>query len=69
MLRQLAEGRSNAEIAKALVLSIKTVERHIANIYAKIGAHGRVDAGNFAVRHGLTGAFPPVSPPGDPPNT
>jgi non-specific serine/threonine protein kinase len=53
VLRLLASGASNQAIAEHLVLSVKTVERHIANIYAKIGAHGRVDATTFAHRHGL----------------
>jgi DNA-binding CsgD family transcriptional regulator len=35
------------------VLSVKTVERHLANIYAKIGAGGRVEAAAYALRHGL----------------
>jgi DNA-binding CsgD family transcriptional regulator len=41
VLRLLALGRSNDEIARELVLSIRTVERHVANAYAKIGASGR----------------------------
>ncbi|MGH2950035.1 MAG: response regulator transcription factor, partial [Solirubrobacteraceae bacterium] len=41
VLRLLAQGRSNQEIAAELVLSVRTVERHISNIYAKIGASGR----------------------------
>jgi DNA-binding CsgD family transcriptional regulator len=53
VLKLLAEGASNQAIADQLVLSIKTVERHIANIYAKIGAHGRVEAAAFAQRHHL----------------
>jgi predicted ATPase/DNA-binding CsgD family transcriptional regulator len=53
VLRLLASGASNQAIAEHLVLSVKTVERHIANIYAKIGAHGRVDAATFAHQHGL----------------
>jgi len=53
VLRLLAEGRSNRGIAETLVLSVRTVEKHIANIYAKIGARGRVDAASFAVRNGL----------------
>ncbi len=53
VLSLLAAGQSNPEIATALVLSAKTVERHLANIYRKIGARGRVDAANYAVRHGL----------------
>ena len=53
VLRLLAGGQTNLEIAAALVLSVKTVERHLANIYAKIGARGRVDASAYAMRHGL----------------
>ena len=53
VLRLLASGASNQAMAEHLVLSVKTVERHIANIYAKIGARGRVDAVTFAHRHGL----------------
>lgn len=53
VLRLLAAGRSNLEIAAALVLSPHTVGRHIANIYAKIDAHGRAEATAYALRHGL----------------
>jgi DNA-binding CsgD family transcriptional regulator len=51
VLRLLADGQSNKEIAAALTLSIHTVERHLVNIYAKIGARGRADAVAFALRH------------------
>jgi DNA-binding NarL/FixJ family response regulator len=40
VLRLIAAGKRNAEIAVELVLSVRTVERHISNIYAKIGAEG-----------------------------
>ena len=53
VLRLLAGGQSNAEIAAELVLSVRTVEKHVANIYAKIGARGRADAATYALRHGL----------------
>jgi predicted ATPase/DNA-binding CsgD family transcriptional regulator len=53
VLRLLAAGQSNKEIAAALTLSIHTVERHLVNIYAKIGARGRADAVAFALRHNL----------------
>ncbi|HET6696790.1 MAG TPA: LuxR C-terminal-related transcriptional regulator [Gaiellaceae bacterium] len=41
VLRLLAQGRSNKEIATELVLSVRTVESHVASIYAKIGVSGR----------------------------
>ena len=53
VLRLLAEGRTNNEIAAELVVSVRTVEQHIANIYGKIGARRRVDATAYALRHGL----------------
>jgi DNA-binding CsgD family transcriptional regulator/pimeloyl-ACP methyl ester carboxylesterase len=37
----IANGRSNQQIAEELVLSVRTVERHLANIYEKIGASGK----------------------------
>jgi DNA-binding CsgD family transcriptional regulator len=54
LLALLAEGRSNREIAESLFLSEKTVERHLANIYTKIGVPNRAAAAAFALRHGLT---------------
>jgi pimeloyl-ACP methyl ester carboxylesterase/DNA-binding CsgD family transcriptional regulator len=53
VLRLLAAGRTNAEIAEELVLSVRTVERHAANIYAKLGARGRADATARALTRGL----------------
>jgi predicted ATPase/DNA-binding CsgD family transcriptional regulator len=57
VLRLIAAGSSNQEIARELVLSLRTVERHISNIYQKIGATGRVaraTATAYALKHGLT---------------
>jgi DNA-binding NarL/FixJ family response regulator len=54
VLRLLAAGRSNPEIAAALVISRHTVERHVNHILAKTGAANRVEAAAFAHRHGLT---------------
>jgi RNA polymerase sigma factor (sigma-70 family) len=42
VLRLAAEGRTNDEIAVALTLSVRTVERHLTNTYAKLGLGGRV---------------------------
>jgi ATP/maltotriose-dependent transcriptional regulator MalT len=53
VLRLVASGSSNAEIANKLVLSVRTVERHISNIYSKTKTHGRAEATAFAFTHGL----------------
>lgn len=56
VLGLLATGRSNEAIAEQLVLSLRTVERHVSNIYLKIGVTGRVaraGAAAYAHRHGL----------------
>src|SRR5690242_20054992 len=53
VLRLLAAGESNSQIARRLGLSTHTVERHVANLYRKIGARGRADATAYALRHGL----------------
>jgi DNA-binding NarL/FixJ family response regulator len=53
VLHLIAAGKSNREIAEELVLSVRTVERHITNLYGKIDARGRADATAFAFTHGL----------------
>ena len=53
MLRLLARGLSNKEIAKRLVISPKTAGNHIEHIYSKIGASTRARASLFAMQHGL----------------
>lgn len=53
VLRLVAAGRSNAEIAAALVLSEKTVARHLSNIFAKIDVGSRTAAAAFAFEHDL----------------
>lgn len=53
VLRLIANGRSNREIAVELVLSVRTVGRHVTNIYTKIGAHNRSDATAYALKHSL----------------
>jgi predicted ATPase/DNA-binding CsgD family transcriptional regulator len=50
VLRALASGRSNKEIASELFLSVHTVERHVANVYRKISAHNRAQAAAYATR-------------------
>lgn len=49
----VARGRTSSEISKELTLSVRTVGRHITNIYTKIGARTRADATVYAIRHGL----------------
>jgi DNA-binding NarL/FixJ family response regulator len=53
VLKLIAEGNTSKEIAAALVLSIKTVERHRANILEKLGMRDRVDLTRYAIRRGL----------------
>jgi NarL family two-component system response regulator LiaR len=52
-LRLLAAGRRNQEIAEELVISINTANRHVSNIYAKIGAANRAEAATYAAQHGI----------------
>jgi DNA-binding NarL/FixJ family response regulator len=53
VLRLVAAGESNGQIAARLGLSINTIERHVANLYRKIDARGRADATAYAIRNGL----------------
>lgn len=55
VLALIATGASTAEIAEALVITGNTVERHVTNLYAKIGARNRSEATAYALRHGLAG--------------
>ena len=50
ILSLLAAGRSNSEIATDLVISVRTVERHISNIYQKLGLQGRAARTQAAAR-------------------
>jgi DNA-binding CsgD family transcriptional regulator len=54
VLRLIALGRSNPEIAGELVVSPNTVAHHVTNILNKTGAANRTEAATYAARHGLT---------------
>jgi DNA-binding CsgD family transcriptional regulator len=54
VLRLLARGQSNQEIAADLFLSVRTVERHINSIYGKLHARSRAEATAYAFLHSLT---------------
>jgi DNA-binding NarL/FixJ family response regulator len=53
VLRLVAAGRSNHDIARDLVLSQKTVERHLSNIFTKLDVPSRTAAAAYAHEHGL----------------
>lgn len=53
VLRLLAAGRSNPEIAETLFVSPATARTHVSNIFAKLGVHSRTEAVDYAHRHGL----------------
>ena len=53
VVKLIAESYSNQQIADALVISVKTVERHRANILEKLGMHDRVELTRYAIRRGL----------------
>ncbi|KAB7843375.1 response regulator transcription factor [Streptomyces mobaraensis NBRC 13819 = DSM 40847] len=53
VLALIADGRSNREIARALVLSEKTVKTHVSNILMKLDLADRTQAALWAVRHGI----------------
>ncbi|MGD9573594.1 MAG: HD domain-containing phosphohydrolase [Thermoleophilia bacterium] len=55
VLRLIARGRSNREVAAELVISAKTAGRHVENIYLKAGVSSRAAAALFAMEHGLLG--------------
>ena len=53
VLKLIAEAHPSKEIAAMLSISIKTVERHRANILAKLGMRDRVELTRYAIRRGL----------------
>lgn len=56
VLRLLAQGHTNKEIAQRLVIGEKTVKTHVSNVLAKLGVPSRTQAALYAVRIGLVSA-------------
>jgi NarL family two-component system response regulator LiaR len=52
VLRLLAQGRTNKDIAQTLFLSVRTIEAHLRNIYGKLAVASRTEAVLWAVQHG-----------------
>jgi DNA-binding NarL/FixJ family response regulator len=64
VIRHLADGGSNRDIAAALFVTEGAVKRHLANIYAKLGATSRIDAVRKATGRGIIGrALPDAAAP------
>ena len=55
VLRLVAEGQTDREVADALVISPRTVNRHLSNIFVKLDVPGRAAAVAYAIRQGLVG--------------
>ncbi len=56
VLKLIAEAHTSKDIAELLVISVKTVERHRANILEKLGMRDRVELTRYAIRRGLVEA-------------
>ena len=54
VLRLVASGKSNQDIAEELFISLRTVANHVTNILGKINASNRTEAAIYAARQGLT---------------
>ena len=55
VLALLAEGMTNAQLAEALFISERTANRHVSNVFTKLGVHNRTQAARVAVTGGLAG--------------
>ena len=60
VLRLVSRGGTNKDVARTLGISPRTVQHHVAHIYAKIGVTSRAGAALFAAEHGLTAPEPAV---------
>ena len=58
VLRLIADGLANREIAERMVISEKTVKTHVSNILGKLHLDDRTQAAIYALRHGLAGEIP-----------
>ena len=63
VLRLVAAGKTDREIAEELVISFRTVTTHVSNILNKNSASNRAEAAAYATRQGLTQTTPPNSDP------
>ena len=59
ILRLLVAGQTDPAIAAALFISVRTVEHHVARIFAKLGVHNRTAATTAAIATGLVDPTPP----------
>lgn len=53
VLKLIAQGKSNQEVADELIIGVKTVKFHVTNILAKLGVEDRTQAAIYAFKHGL----------------
>ncbi len=60
ILRLLVAGQTDPAIAAALFISVRTVEHHVARIFAKLGVHTRTAAVTAALANGLVDPTPPL---------
>lgn len=63
VLRLIAMGHTNREIAEKLVISVRTAESHRANIMGKLGLHNRAELVQYAISHGLGDTLQPPNGP------
>ena len=60
ILQQIADGKTNAQIARELQMSPNTLRTHTQNVLTKLGVHSKLDAIVAAIRHGKVSAMPPL---------
>ncbi|MET0641789.1 MAG: LuxR C-terminal-related transcriptional regulator [Jiangellaceae bacterium] len=56
MLKLVAAGETNHAIAAELFLSVRTVDRHVSNIFDKLGVHSRTAAASYGIQHHIVDA-------------